>query len=498
MDPDVLVIGAGPAGCAAARLLAAWGHRVLVVDRPGAGTGRLAESIPPSTQSVLAALGALPAIEDAGFMPWRGNLVWWGEGEPRVEMFSPGVAGYQVERLALARQLRGLAIASGAELREGVVREVELGTSPKAIVDDTTPGLESGPASVSASVVLDCSGRPGVVARRGFRRADASFRTVALAGLWRADRWPVGDDTQTLVASYPDGWAWSISTERGVRYVTVMVDPARTGLRRGGSSRDVYRAELAKVRAFGPLLKDATLVDGLWGADASPYDAREYAGGGFLLVGDAGSFIDPLSSYGVKKALASGWLAAIVTHTALTRPEMRDEALAFFTRREREIYASAGRRSARFAAEATGDEPDHPFWLARASRPDECDFDHGADVASLAHDADVLAAFDDLRQRPFIRLRQGAGVRVEPRAAVRGREIALEDHLLLPAWPNGIRYLRNVDLVALLRAAPAHRDVGDLCEAMSRLQPAIPLPDMLGALSVLIAQRALRHAESRG
>lgn len=59
-----------------------------------------------------------------------------------------------------------------------------------------------------------------------------------------------------------------------------------------------------------------------------------------LLVGDAGSFVDPLSSAGVKKALASGWLAAVAVHTALVRPAMRDAAFRFFAAREREMYAS--------------------------------------------------------------------------------------------------------------------------------------------------------------
>ncbi len=58
----------------------------------------------------------------------------------------------------------------------------------------------------------------------------------------------------------------------------------------------------------------------------------------WLLVGDAGSFIDPLSSAGVKKALASGWLAAVVAHTWLTQPEMRPHALGFFEDRETEIH----------------------------------------------------------------------------------------------------------------------------------------------------------------
>src|SRR5690242_1216563 len=92
---DAIVIGAGPAGCGVARLLAAWSHSVLLIDRTGGQSRRLGESVPPSAQKVLAALGVLQAVEDAGFMPWRGNTVWWADDSPRVETFPPAAAGYQ-------------------------------------------------------------------------------------------------------------------------------------------------------------------------------------------------------------------------------------------------------------------------------------------------------------------------------------------------------------------------------------------------------------------
>jgi flavin-dependent dehydrogenase len=488
MDHDVLIIGAGPAGCAAARLLAAWGHRVLVVDRPDGESGELAESIPPSAQRVLAAIGALPAVEDAGFLPWRGTIVWWGREAPRVEAFPPGTAGYQVERQAFARLMRDLARASGAELRAGIVREIDPGRTAATVEADGRS------ETVSASFVLDCSGRAGVMARRGLRRAGPSVRTIALAARWTADAWPIGDDTRTLVASYEDGWAWSIATRPGVRFITVMVDPARTELARGLTSRGIYLAEIAKVRAFAPLVERGTPIAGPWGADASGYNAMRCAGPGFLLVGDAASFLDPLSSFGVKKALASAWLAAIVAHTVLVRPGMRDAALAFYDRRERELYASAGPQSARFAAEAAPADASHPFWLARASSPDDSDLGGGIDTAALARDPDVLAAFEDLRQRSAVHLRPGGGVRIEPRPAVRGREIVLDDHLILGGWPEGVRFLRNVDVLSLWRAAQAHDDVGDLCAAIAQVQPGVALPDVLGALAVLIARGALVHA----
>jgi len=506
-DCDVLVIGAGPAGCGAARLLAAWGHRVIVVDRPADEARALAESIPPSARKVLGALGMLTAIEDAGFPPWQGTLVWWSpvtpDAEPRAESFPAGVTGYQVVRRVFDRTLRALAVESGATLVRGLARDVVVpGVGPAGPGRDTPHAVvaaDGGTRTVSASFVLDCSGRAGVVARQGLRRAESSHHTVALVGVWRphddsaATRaaWPPGD-TRTLVAAAADGWAWSVPTPAGTRYVTAMVDPKRTALARGRASREVYLEALAGIRPLQPLLRPATLERGPWGADAALYSADRFAGPGYLLVGDAGCFIDPLSSFGVKKALASGWLAAIVTHTALVRPALRDEALAFFERRERQVYASARAQAAAFAGEAAADSG-HPFWLVRAGATDDPAFDDDVDAATLGRDREVVAAFEDLRRRPSVRFRTGTATRVGPRAAVRGREIVMDDHLFLPAWPGGVRYLRGVDLVSLVRLAPAHADVGDLIEAFAREHGPVALPDFLGALATLVAKGGLAY-----
>jgi hypothetical protein len=319
---------------------------------------------------------------------------------------------------------------------------------------------------------------------------------VALVGVWRArNGWPGASDSHTLVASYADGWAWSVPTEPGLRHFTVMVEPGRTGLAEGAAEQR-YAAELAKIAPFGPLLDSATIVSGPWGADASLYTARRFAGPGFLLLGDAGSFIDPLSSFGVKKALASGWLAAIAVHTSLIHSALRDEALGFFDRRERQMAAPSRLHSSHFAAGAAAGTP-HPFWLARAAASENgSGLADDVDAAALARDPSVVAAFADLRRRDTVQLSMGAGARIEQRPMVRGREIVLGDHLIVPACPDGIRYLRGVDLVALIDIAAVHRDVGEMAEALNRSQPDIALPDFLGALSVLVAWGALSHRAS--
>jgi flavin-dependent dehydrogenase len=502
---DILIIGAGPAGSAAARLLAELGHRVLLVDRPAGTRHPLAESIPPSARKTLSALGMLNAVDAAGFLPWHGNTVWWGDRAPRVESFLPGESGYQVERGRFDALLRDLAAQAGTDVLTGLVRDVTMpgpGRDPSASPSSSDARAaaiveaDGHTTRVEAAFILDASGRAGVVARKGLRQAESSHHTVALAGVWRATTpWPEAELTHTLVASHADGWAWSVPTEPGLRYVTVMVDPERTSLTRGASAADVYRTELDKVRPFAPFLASAqaTLTEGPWGADASLYSAQRYAGPGFLLVGDAASFIDPLSSFGVKKALTSGWLAAIAVHTALRAPAMQHEALSFFDRREREVYASFRKQAAEFATDAVSGTG-HPFWQARAAWPDAPDPDAAADPAALARDPDVLAALDELRRRPSIRLRTGDQARVESRPAIRGREIVMDDHLVLPAWPDGVRYLRNIDLILLSRLAPEHTDVGELYDAMFRQQPGVSLPDFLGALSTLLALGGLQHS----
>jgi flavin-dependent dehydrogenase len=486
----ILVIGAGPAGCASARLLASWGHEVWLIDRPGDDRRALAESIPPSTDRVLAALGMLTSVQDARFHPWLGNVVWWGREEPRVETFTGGAAGYQVVRSAFDRRLRDLATASGAQMRQGRVCDARLDGAGPSIVIEAGGSREQ----IRGSFLLDCSGRAGVVARPDFRRPAAGHRTIAMVAVWQAARWRESARANyTWVASYQDGWAWSVPTSPECRYVTVMIDPGRTGLLRRASSRDIYLRELAKVAPFAPELEAATLVDGPWGADATPYDAAQYAGANHLLVGDAGSFIDPLSSFGVKKALASGGLAAIVVHTALTRPEMREHALAFFDRREHDVFAAASRQAAAFAAASA--HADRPFWIARASGIEDSPLAGDVDVAALARDEAVRAAFDDLRQRPHVRFRQGASIEIAVRPAVSGREIVLQEQIILPDAAHGVRFVRGIDLLALLRMAPDFDDVGQICEAISRERAGVALPDILGALSWLIARGALEPAE---
>jgi hypothetical protein len=260
-----------------------------------------------------------------------------------------------------------------------------------------------------------------------------------------------------------------------------MVDPRTVPLAKAGSARAAYLAEIARTMQFRRLLADATLLADPDGWDASMYAATRYADGRVLIAGDAGSFIDPISSAGIKKALASGWLAAVAAHTALVRPAMQAVAFDFFAAREREIYVSFKRLTERYLADAAVGQA-HPFWTDRRGVFDDAPADN---------DEAVAAAFERIRRAPAIALRVAADVSIQPRPAVSGCEIVLEPRVVTPSAPHGVRFVRDVDVVTLLELAPHHADVGELFSACCDRGGPVALPDFLSALSTANATRWL-------
>src|SRR5215472_7682634 len=149
---DAVIIGAGPAGATAGRLLAEWGHSVAIIAAPTDPRRALAECLPPSNRKLFQFLGILDAIDAAGFYRTTGNTVWWGGGERRVEPYPEGW-GYQVRRYEVDSLVLKLARTAGARVRLG-----------KAIALEGPRILFRG-EEIQARFTLDCSGRAGVLSR---------------------------------------------------------------------------------------------------------------------------------------------------------------------------------------------------------------------------------------------------------------------------------------------------------------------------------------------
>ena len=430
-------------------------------------------------------MGVRGAVDAAGFVRATGNTVQWADQSRRVEPFESGARGYQVSRDAFDALLAAGAQAEGAVVRTGAaVRGVERDAGSDALWRITFDGADGSHVHL-ARWVLDCSGRAGVVARRMKRRGTAGVRTMAVAGVWeRTASWPMEDDSHTLVESYEGGWAWSVPVSATRRYVTLMLDPALTQLAGRAHLHNAYATELARTSALRTLVDGATSVGEPWACDASAYAAERVFEDHLLLVGDAGSFVDPLSSFGVKKALASAWLASVVVHSALSDASLTSPALELFAMREREMYQNLQRQSAELACAAAGSH-DSGFWRSRGEA--EMAEPSDAQMLSALRAGGAHVAFEELKRRSSITLRVPDSVGIVQCATVQGHRIVLREHLVTSRLPLGVRYLRNVDLVVLARVAPQHNQVPALFDAYNRAAPPAPLHDFLAALSAMLS-----------
>src|SRR5262249_45476285 len=125
-----------------------------------------------------------------------------------------------------------------------------------------------------------------------------------------------------------------------------------------------YLTELQHAPYISGFLTSARLSRPPQVFDATWYTASAFAGEQFLLVGDAGLFIDPLSSEGVHKAMASAITGAIVVNTILKRPTLIPHAIQFYDESQQATYKTHYQQSVRYYSEEQR-WTEQPFWQTR-------------------------------------------------------------------------------------------------------------------------------------
>lgn len=295
-EVDLLVVGGGPAGAAAAIAAARAGLSVVLVEREPTPRDKPGEALHPGIDPLLAELGVgrddLGAVTGARF---EGLWSAWG-GPPRFEPFGADAAGpwrgYQIRRAAFEGLLLDTARSVGVQVRQG-----EAAGEP--VVED---GRVVGSQAVRAALTVDASGSARWLGR-ALRLPVVARSPVLLARCGYVHGQCPGRDEAPLIEGDAEGWTWIARIDTDL-YQWVRLD--FDGRIRPRDWRPGPLEGLAEAR---PTM----------GAEVAWRRAARSAGPGWLLAGDAAAQLDPASSHGMLKAVMSGIFAARTAQAVLRR-----------------------------------------------------------------------------------------------------------------------------------------------------------------------------------
>lgn len=462
-ETDILVVGAGPAGTVTAALLQRLGCTVEVWERLRFPRFRIGESLPPRTIGLLRHLGFDSATSTRHFAVMEGHTSLWGSGEPRRAVFPEGF-GLQVER-SLFDQL--LAEQSAARIHFG--RDTtQLIREGGAIVGARFRGPDSEGEQRFRFVIVAGGGGSG---RRLARDPKVDLHQVAVYAYWAGSNFPEGSQANdTVIEALPDGWVWSLRLASGLRNVTLVCGEASAGEIAAG--RDgFYQKAVDSTTFVRRALSGARMSTPVETCGASWLRSESYGEPGMLLVGDAATTVDPLSSQGVYKALCSAVTAAAVANTCLKSPKLSGVSLNYFDEEEKRAYDGYAAGSiATFRAEQRW--PDRPFWRQRHALSA---WDHLVHPAEPSPVISELARSIETGRANDLMLATADGVRVEKRAFIEGSLIAVADCVVTDRTPQGYKGPHAAVIADLAGQFKGGRTIGKVLEAAasSRLLPIV-------------------------
>jgi flavin-dependent dehydrogenase len=323
MTWDAVVVGAGPAGCSAATALAQRGRSVLLLDRDPEPRFKIGESLLPWNTPIFEELGLLAKIEGAGFQKKFGAFFTnertggtrqvdfrraWDAAKP---------SAWQVKRKDFDGILAAHAAESGATVRRGAaVEDVRFDGARATGVRISGPG---GPEEIAAKVVVDATGQAAFLASRlKIRRQDTKLRRASLyahhTGVWRGEGERAGD---ILLPFRPDVWYWVIPFADGSASVGAVFDPSLLGTLAGKTNVERLEELLALSATMRGYLAGAVRTSDVGSVSDYSFTATRYGGDGWVLAGDAATFLDPVFSTGVFLGMSAGLRAAKAIDSAL-------------------------------------------------------------------------------------------------------------------------------------------------------------------------------------
>lgn len=321
-EVDVAVIGCGPGGLTLATLIAESGRRVLALERAKFPRYHIGESLTGTAGDMLRRLHMEPALEKMDAVEKSGVKVIGRDS--MSEFFVPVLRPtWQVDRAAFDAALMERAREVGVLIREGSARYVlRDGSRVSGLVYQPSDQPSVALHEVKARVVVDASGHSAFLSQQcvaGPRRVDAFARQIATFAQFknvRRDPGAMGNNT-FIYFSEPLHWAWMIPVTSEVTSVGVVL-PASTFSTYGANPQDVLSRGLHSInpelaeRMAGARPKERVRVIRNYSYRVDPF-----VGDGWLCIGDAHRFVDPIFSFGVSMAMSEAEIASTAIRQAL-------------------------------------------------------------------------------------------------------------------------------------------------------------------------------------
>lgn len=336
---DVIIVGGGPAGATTAALAAEHGHRVLLLERALFPRFHVGESLIPETYWTLKRLGLLEQMKQSAF-PKKYSVQFVSDGYKESAPFyfdehNPHECSvtWQVVRGEFDEMLLDTARSRGATVRtDGKVLDV-LFEGEQAVGVRVQTGEAAGKSvrEIRAKIVVDATGQSAFLASRlGLKTPDKKLKMGTVWTYYRnAHRDPGKDEGATLIMQTEGkrSWFWYIPLPDNIVSIGCTGPLGYLFSKQRSSAEDIYQAELKRCPALEKRLTKATRETDYFTTKDFSYRAKQAAGPGWVLVGDAFGFIDPVYSSGVFLALKSGELAADSIHEALVKNDLSAEIL---------------------------------------------------------------------------------------------------------------------------------------------------------------------------
>ena len=315
---DVVVIGGGPAGSTTSTLIAQQGRRVGLFERERFPRFHIGESLIPETYWVLKRLNMLPKMQQSHFVKKYSVQFVNASGKLSAPFYfwdnKPHECSqtWQVVRSEFDKMMLDNAREHGVDAHEGV-HVLEVLFEGDRAVGVRIKDAQGERREVRASVVVDASGQAALLQNRfKLRLWDPILNKGAIWTYWEGAYRDTGrDEGATMVLQTADkkGWFWYIPLHGNIVSVGV-VAPFDYLFKGRESHENTYQEEVERCPAVKQRVSPGRRATGYFVTRDYSYRSTTVAGNGWVLVGDAFGFLDPLYSSGVLLALKSGELAA--------------------------------------------------------------------------------------------------------------------------------------------------------------------------------------------